>query len=480
MSRSPSGATAGTVLGALATFAACWLTRGRQSLDFDECFTLWVAGRPVGEVVSQANLDGFTPPAFYFLVKALAATGLALEDLRVLPAAAAGLATALALASLVRTHGSSLSTWIVGWGVFVLSPLTLGFGHELRPYSVLLACAWSLLSSLSSPPDGEGDWPAVVAALIATLFSYLGLFLVILWAVERARSVARVRLTLVVGLGLLLCLPAAFKVLRMAANARDGGIVRVRQSPDLAALVFGLSPGLGSPLVNGLLLGGVALLLVHAARSRDAALRLGLRAFLLLSCLLFLLGSSVETGFAPRYMLVPASALLFTLAAALARSRRFGLLGGCLAASMHLTADVRYLTENPPPRENWREALGRIERVVGPEGTLLSFPFHHGAVVAAAYSPRLRVGGGYGSRTGPVYWYAPPKEFRGYIFDDLKPASDPVAAMASLAPGPVCLLTDEPDPSKTRSIFDAFRAAQRASEFDTGDPRLRALCRLSE
>jgi hypothetical protein len=138
----------------------------------------------------------------------------------------------------------------------------------------------------------------------------------------------------------------------------------------------------------------------------------------------------------------------------------------------------RYLTSVPPPREDWREAMSRIEKRLGPKGTLLAFPFHHAAVAGHAYAPGLAIGGGYTSRTGPTFWYEPPATFAGYSFSSLARIDDPRSVFARVAGGTdVCLLTDEPDVRKTAALFAVFETLGRVEPFDTGDPRLRARCR---
>jgi hypothetical protein len=109
---------------------------------------------------------------------------------------------------------------------------------------------------------------------------------------------------------------------------------------------------------------------------------------------------------------------------------------------------------------------------------LLAFPFHHAAVAAHAYAPRLVIGGGYTSMNGPLFWYEPPAAFGGYSFEGLKRMEDASEVFGRLAPASdLCVLTDEPDLRKTASLLGAFEALGGAESLDTGDPRLRVLCR---
>ena len=94
-------------LASLGVVGTALATRGGQSLGYDELFTVWVSARPFPDLIHQANRDGFTPPAFYGLVKLLSLTGLAVEDLRVLPILFAGLA---AFAGLQASDTSTVTT----------------------------------------------------------------------------------------------------------------------------------------------------------------------------------------------------------------------------------------------------------------------------------------------------------------------------------------------------------------------------------
>jgi hypothetical protein len=172
------------------------------------------------------------------------------------------------------------------------------------------------------------------------------------------------------------------------------------------------------------------------------------------------------------------SALLLLLTGAMTRLGRAGFLLAAVVLGMNGLALFCYLTVQPPAREDWRGALARIEERLGSRGVLLAFPFHHAAVAAQAYAPRLVLGGGYTSRTGRLYWYDPPAAFGGYSFEGLRRMNDGREVFARLgAASDLCVFTDEPDASKTAVLFDDFEALGRAEPFDTGDPRLRALCR---
>ena len=122
--------------------------------------------------------------------------------------------------------------------------------------------------------------------------------------------------------------------------------------------------------------------------------------------------------------------------------------------------------------------MGRLQARLGVDGVLLAFPFHHAAVAVSAYAPEVRLGGGYTSRTGSVFWYEPPAAFHGYAFSDLHPLDDVREALRRLArTSDLCLLSDERDTTKTAAVFEEFKRLGGVETFETGDPRLRALCR---
>jgi hypothetical protein len=99
-------------------------------------------------------------------------------------------------------------------------------------------------------------------------------------------------------------------------------------------------------------------------------------------------------------------------------------------------------------------------------------------VAAFAYAPRLVIGGGYPTSTRALFWYEPPASFGGYAFEGLKKIDDAGEVFGRLAAASdLCILTDEPDVRKTAALLGAFEAMGGVESLDTGDPRLRALCR---
>jgi hypothetical protein len=464
-------------LGSLAFVAAAFATRAGQSLGYDELFTVWVSSRSPVDLIHQANLDGFTPPAFYALVKAFSLAGLSNENLRVVSIGLAGLAVFLGLQATERLFGPA-SRWPA---LFLIpgSAYLFTFAHELRPYSALLCCAFFFLGELGGPPSGKSDLKAAVAALVATSFSYLGASMVALWLFECRRRCARLSLALVSLLCVLLCAPGLQKAFTLAASSIDSQIAWSAVRPALSPVFFGLAPFPFDARIELLAVILLILLLLgaHYPKSLPAQTFLT-RAFGVFTFGVLALDAFVPIGFAPRYFALPMAALLLLIAGVLTRAGRAGLLIAAVILCLNGLAVFRYLTIEPSPREDWRGAMARFEARLGSTGVLLAFPFHHAAVAARAYAPGLAVGGGYTSRTGPVFWYEPPASFGGYSFDGLKRLDDAGEAFRRLAlASDVCVISDEPDIRKTAALFGVFEALGRAEPFDTGDPRLRALCR---
>jgi hypothetical protein len=452
-------------------------TRARQSLGYDELFTVWVSARSFPDLLHQANLDGFTPPAFYGLVKLLALTGLATEDLRVLPILLAGLAVFAGLRASERLFGPDSR----GPALLLIpgSAYLFTFAHELRPYSALLLCAYSFLGLLAGPATARKDGWAAAWALVATSLSYLGLAMVAFWVLECRIRRPKSQLVLVSLLGLGLCSPGILKAVRLAGASLDGGVPWPEARPVLSSIFFGLAPLPFPPWVETAFLILLAFVLAMVASRRGLApLALPTRAFVVFTVAVMAVDAIIPIGFAPRYFALPMSALLLLIVGGLARMGRPGLLAAVLLFGLNALAIFRYSSVPPPAREDWRTAMGRIETRLGPGGVLLAFPFHHAAVAAHAYAPRLVLGGGYTSRSGPLFWYEPPASFEGYSFQGLERMGEAGPALRRLAEkSDLCLLSDEPDAGKTRAAFAAFEALGGTLPFDTGDSRLRARCR---
>lgn len=464
-------------LASLVLAAVALATRAGQSLGYDELFTVWMSSRPLVDLIHQANLDGFTPPLFYAMVKVVSLLGLTNEDLRALPVVLAGLAAYLGLRASEQLFGPT-SRWAA---LFLIpgSAYVFTFAQELRPYSALLACAFYFLGELGGPTSGKRDARAALAALIATSVSYLGASMVALWLWECRRRCAGSRLALVGLLGVLLCGPGVAKAFALVASGVESQIVWSAARPALSTVFLGLAPVPFDARIESVSLLLLVALLVGARYPKPVpSLAFLSRAFGAFTLSVLALDALVPIGFAPRYFALPMSALLLLMAGTLTRFGRVGLLAALVFLGVNLFAVLRYLTVLPSAREDWRSAMGRVEERLGSEGVLLAFPFHHAAVAAHAYAPKLVLGGGYTSKTRGLFWYEPPASFGGYSFEGLKRVNDAGEVFNRLAKASdLCIFTDEPDVRKTAALLGAFEALGGVASVDTGDPRLRALCR---
>jgi hypothetical protein len=467
-------------LAALGLVGVAYATRARQSFGYDELFTVWVAARPFREVVDQANLDGFTPPGFYVLVRLLWLMGISNEDLRVLPILFAGLAVFAGLRASEALFGPAARTpalLLIPGSAYLFT-----FAHELRPYSALLFFGFAFLALLGRPATSLKDGWAAGLAVIAALLSYLGVALIALWILETWKRRPRSQAICVGLAAIVVAAPGLRKAFRLVGANIDGGISWPEGPPALSSILFGLAP-ISFPAWVEVVSFGLLVLLLIAASTRVSLAALGLPARALMTFTLAVVGldAVLPIGFAPRYFALPMSALLLLIVGALSRLGRGGVFLALALFGANTLGIFRYLEARPAAREDWRSAMARIEGRLGSGGVLLAFPFHHAAVAAHAYAPGLVLGGGYPSQGGPLFWYEPGTPFAGYSFTGLRRVDEAEPLLRKLsAASDVCLLSDEPDPAKTRRIFSAFEGLGGTVPLDTGDARLRAICRIRD
>ncbi len=109
---------------------------GRQSLWFDEAFTVWVARQPWGDVLNILVNDGVHPPLFYSLEKLTLALGQSGEIMARLPAMVFGVLSVPLLALLARSwSGERVALWAAL--LYALAPFHVWYSQEARMYSLL-------------------------------------------------------------------------------------------------------------------------------------------------------------------------------------------------------------------------------------------------------------------------------------------------------------------------------------------------------
>ena len=278
---------------------------------------------------------------------------------------------------------------------------------------------------------------------------------------------------------LAISLPGLSKAVRLGGAWPRVEIDLNQPPPRLSEFIFGLAPApFGTEFEAALwFLAALASVIAIRRGQADPAFALLLRSLACSLAVVTLLHGVVRTGFAPRYLAVAWCATALIGVGLASSAPRWGVFLSVMVWTANLAAIHGYLKASPQARQDWREAMARFEKRLGSRGTLLSFPFHHGAVAAHAYAPGLEVGGGFTSRQAAVYWYDAPARFSGYGFEGLRRFETAEEALTRIASRlEVCLVSDEPDVTKTATVFGAFKR-QGARPFDTGDPRLRALCR---
>jgi mannosyltransferase len=183
-----------------------------QSLYGDEVFTyLDIHGRGLSAVIATVNTGGEnSPPLFFILAWAASKLGDPTVWLR-LPSIIAGAAVVPVVYALAReTFGRA--SGLIAAAIMALSPFTVYYGIEARPYALLMLClALSTLALVYATRTNSRSWWAVfvVAGAAAAYTHYTGVFVLVvesLWALWVCRD--RIRAPLIsIGLIILLYIP---------------------------------------------------------------------------------------------------------------------------------------------------------------------------------------------------------------------------------------------------------------------------------
>lgn len=175
------------VLGLAAVFAmlASFIIGLYQSVWFDEAYSLIIAKRPVGQLVSLTAAD-VHPPLYYLLLKGWASIfGWSEPVLRSLSALFLGVT--VVFAGLLIKKLFDKRTAIVSLPFIALSPFLLRYGFELRMYSlaalICIAATYVLVCALESKKDYR-IW-GLYAVLVA-LGVYTHYYTVLLWTAHLA------------------------------------------------------------------------------------------------------------------------------------------------------------------------------------------------------------------------------------------------------------------------------------------------------
>lgn len=164
------------------------LARG-QSIWFDEGYSIYIAHKPVGELLALTAVDAH-PPFYYLLLKAWAGVfGWSEFALRSLSAVAAAVSVGVMIALIRRLFNARIALIVMPF--LVLSPFFLRYGYEVRMYALVgligVVATWVLVRALQSR---RVWWWIGYAALVAlgmyTLYMSLVIWLAhVVWLLVR-------------------------------------------------------------------------------------------------------------------------------------------------------------------------------------------------------------------------------------------------------------------------------------------------------
>ena len=137
MYRLQAGPLLGAAFAALSAFAlrAFWIDH--PVLWLDELFTLLYARNDVGYLLSLTRTSDIHPPFYYLLVKAVAALFGEGDGTQLRLISAAGSALSAGLVYLFAYRRFGLTVAVLASAFFVLLPINIHYGRELRTYAVL-------------------------------------------------------------------------------------------------------------------------------------------------------------------------------------------------------------------------------------------------------------------------------------------------------------------------------------------------------
>ena len=171
--------------GALTAALLSLLIGLRQSVWFDEAYSIMLAKQSVGDIIHLTGIDTH-PPLYYLLLKAWASVfGWSELALRSLSALALGGAVATAGFMVRRLFGTRAALLAVA--VMAVSPFLLRFGFEIRMYALggLIGIAATYVLVLARLATGRRQWLLYGAyALLVALGMYTLYYMALLWVVH--------------------------------------------------------------------------------------------------------------------------------------------------------------------------------------------------------------------------------------------------------------------------------------------------------
>lgn len=154
----------------------------RQSVWFDEAYSILLAKQPLGELLRLTALDTH-PPLYYILLKGWASIfGWSELSLRMASVGSMVLAAVVGGLLLRKMFGPKLA--IGGMLALMIAPLLLRYGFEIRMYAdaslIGIAATYALYSAWQSKGRGRGLWLILYGVLVA-VGMYLLYYLAFLW-----------------------------------------------------------------------------------------------------------------------------------------------------------------------------------------------------------------------------------------------------------------------------------------------------------
>ena len=388
---------------------------GRESLWYDEAFTLRFARQSFSGMLALLVREAWDPPVYPSAVWVwVRLFGAGDWQVRLLSAAFGTLAV-LALHGLVRRLFDRRTADLAAF-LAAISQLLIAYSQEARCYSLLLllllAAASKLVDAVREGATARSGRAFVLLAALATLTHYYAVFFLLALLVSVLAGPARAAvppkrlLVWLAAYALLLAPWLASGVVASAASQPVAHFERVAPwfSVDALSLLRTVGDFHGARMdgmlaraprwtypVGALLFGVPALLALRplAARSAPAAERLSTALLVLLAflpmALLIALGFA-KVQFAPRYVLfccAPYLALVARGLAGLSPRARSLFLAGILAWSA-LSLRALYAI---PAKEDWRGALRELSLAVRPGDRVLFLPFGDRPLEWPVYHP---------------------------------------------------------------------------------------------
>ena len=155
----------------------------RQSVWFDEAYSILLAKQPIGELLRLTALDTH-PPLYYVLLKGWAGLfGWSELSLRLASVGSLVLTIVVAGLLLARLFGRKIALGVLP--LLALAPLVLRYGFEIRMYAdamlVGMAATYVLVRAVQATQAAHRNWWLVAYALLVVTGVYLLYYLAFLW-----------------------------------------------------------------------------------------------------------------------------------------------------------------------------------------------------------------------------------------------------------------------------------------------------------